>query len=308
MIEQPFEFVKAYVSLYRGAMSRRRSSRAPLTPAVPSEPQPVQTGIVELVPDPGSPRSFTLMIDGVPSSHIDLDDPTYLEFEYMLKMATVIDRTGEPGSPLDVVHLGAAGCSLARYVHATRPGSRQLAVEIDPVLAEKVRTWFELPRSPALRIRVGDAREVLESLPDASADLVIRDVFADARTPDHVQTVEFTEQVARVLRPGGRYLANCADRPPLRLARAEGATVASVFPAVALIAEPALLRGRRYGNIVIVGTHDKKVVTDPRLARAILSLPVPSRILHGSELTRLVGGAPPLRDPEGPPLEPPMAG
>lgn len=275
---------------------------------VPSEPQPVQTGIVELVPDPGSARSFTLLIDGVPSSHVDLDDPTYLEFEYMLAMAAVIDRTGEPGAPLDVVHLGAAGCSLARYVHATRPRSRQLAVEIDAVLAERVRTWFELPRSPALRIRVGDAREVLESLHDGSADLVIRDVFADARTPDHVQTLEFTREVARVLRPHGRYLANCADQPPLREARAEAATVASVFPAVAVVAEPALLRGRRYGNVVVVGARDSDAVRDPSLTRAIHTLPAPARILHGTELTTFVGGATPLRDPEGPPTSPPMAG
>lgn len=248
------------------------------------------------------------MIDGVPSSHVDLDDPTYLEFEYMLKMAAVIDRTGEPGAPLDVVHLGAAGCSLARYVHATRPGSRQIAVEIDAVLAEKVRTWFELPRSPALRIRVGDAREVLEALPDASADIVIRDVFADAVTPDHVQTVEFTQQVSRVLRPAGRYLANCADRPPLRLARAEAATVGAAFPAVAVIAEPALLRGRRYGNVVVVGTRSPDVVRDPALGRAILSLPAPARLLHGAELAQFTGRATPLRDPVGPPAQPPMAG
>src|SRR5690606_22484296 len=129
--------------------------------------------------------------------------------------------------------------SLARYVHATRPRSRQIAVEIDPLLAEHVRAWFELPRSPSLRIRVGDARTVLESMPTASADVVVRDVFADARTPEHVQTVEFTEQVDRVLRPGGVYLANCADRPPLTLARAEAATVREVFAHVAMAAEPA---------------------------------------------------------------------
>ena len=248
------------------------------------------------------------MIDGVPSSHVDLDDPEYLEFEYMQQMAAVIDRLAPPGEPLAVVHLGAAGCSLARYVHARRPGSRQIAAEIDPVLAQHVRTWFELPRSPALRIRVGDAREILESLPDASADVVVRDVFADAQTPAHVQTAQFTQQVTRVLRPGGTYLANVADRPPLALARAETATIASVLPVVGLVAEPALLRGRRYGNVVVAASSASEVVTGADLARAVRSLPAPSRILVGPELAQFVGKAPVLQDPTEPPLDPPMVG
>ena len=275
---------------------------------MPTEPVPTTTGLVELVPDPGAPRSFTLMIDGVPSSHVDLDDPEYLEFEYMQQMAAVIDRAAAPGEPLDVVHLGAAGCSLARYVHARRPGSRQLAAEIDAILAQHVRTWFELPRSPALRIRVGDARDVLSSLPDASADVVIRDVFADAHTPAHVQTAEFAAEAARVLRPDGTYLANGADRPPLTLARAEAATIASVFPVVAMIAEPAQLRGRRYGNIVFAASRSARTITGADLARAIRSLPAPSRLLHGPEVTAFAAGAPVLRDPTEPPLGPPMAG
>ena len=87
--------------------------------------------MVELHRDPGDPTGVTVVINGVPSSHLDLADPSRLEFEYMQQMAAVIDRLGEPGEPLRVIHLGAAGCTLARYVQATRPGSRQLAVELD---------------------------------------------------------------------------------------------------------------------------------------------------------------------------------
>jgi len=287
---------------------RKASSRPPLTSPLPSEPVPTTTGTVELVPDPSAPRAFTLMLDGVPSSHVDLDDPEHLEFEYMQQMAAVLDRLGEPRSALEVVHLGGAGCSMARYVHATRPRSRQVAVEIDELLAQHVRGWFELPRSPALRIRVGDARAVLASMPDASADVVIRDVFADAETPGHLVTAEFTSEVRRVLRAGGVYLANCADRPPLALARSEVATVREVFGVVVLTAEPAQLRGRRYGNLVIAASDSAEVLTGAGLARAIRSLPAPTRLLEGRELDELVGAAPVLRDPSEPPAPPPMAG
>ena len=255
---------------------------------------PIATGTAELRRERDDPDGVTLLVNGVPSSHLDLVDPTRLEFEYMQQMAAVVERL--PAGPLTAVHLGAAGCALARAVDAQRPGSRQLAVDIDAQLAELVRRWFDLPRSPALRIRVGDARRVLEGLPDSGADLVVRDAFAGDGTPAHLATAEFTREVARVLRPGGVYLANCADRPPLRLARAEAATVRSVLPCTAVIAEPGVLRGRRYGNLVVAGTDDPDLLASPALARALRTLPVPARILVEDDLSDFVGRAPVRHD------------
>lgn len=257
---------------------------------------PVSTGTVELHRDPGDPTGVTVMLNGVPSSHLDLIDPTRLEFEYMQQMATVIDRCGEPGAPLRVIHLGAAGCTMARYVQSVRPGSHQLAIELDAALVDLVRTWFDLPRAPLLKLRTGDARAELAGLPTASADVIIRDVFAGAVTPDHVTTVEFTRDVARVLRPGGIYLANCADRPPLDRARAELATLRAVFADVAATAEPGQLRGRRYGNLVLAGTSRPGLLASADLARAVRSLPAPTRLLHGKELTTFIGRTVPHLD------------
>ncbi len=254
------------------------------------------TGTVELVRSRDDPTGVTVVLNGVPSSHLDLADPTRLDFEYMQQMAVVLDRLRPPGEPVRAVHLGAAGCTLARYVDATRPGSHQLAVELDTSLAELVRTWFDLPRSPALRIRAGDARAELARRPDASADVVVRDVFAGATTPQHVRTVEFTRDVARVLTPGGVYLANCADRPPLEHARAEVATLRAVFADVAVVAEPAQLKGRRYGNLVLAGSDTPGLLGAADVARAIRSLPAPTRVLHGAELDAFVADARPLHD------------
>jgi spermidine synthase len=254
------------------------------------------TGTVELVRSRDDPTGVTVVLNGVASSHLDLADPTRLDFEYMQQMAVVLDRIRPPGDPVRAVHLGAAGCTLARYLDATRPGSRQLAVELDTSLAELVRTWFDLPRSPALRIRAGDARAELARRPDASADVVVRDVFAGATTPEHVRTVEFTRDVARVLTPGGVYLANCADRPPLGQARAEVATLRAVFADVAVVAEPAQLKGRRYGNLVLAGSDAPGLLGAADVARAIRSLPAPTRVLHGAELDAFVADARPLLD------------
>jgi len=274
---------------------RRPDVRA-LRDTWPRGPVEIATGTVEVVPDPDHAAGATLMVNGVPSSYLDLEDPGVLAFEYMQQMALVVDVL-RPGDPLDVVHLGAAGCALARALDWVRPGSRQVAVELDTSLPELVRTWFALPRSPALRIRAGDARAELARMPDASADVVVRDVFAGATTPAHVTTVEMVRDVARVLRPGGVYLVNCADGCALTRARSEAATLADVFADVAAVAEPSLLRGRGYGNVVLAASDDPDLLAVAGLARAVRSLPAPARLLRGDELRALVGAAPVLRDP-----------
>lgn len=263
----------------------------------PDGPVSIATGTAEVLRSPDDPDYVTLLVNGVPSSALDLADPGRLDFEYMQQMAAVLDHLPLPGGPLRATHLGAAGCTLARWAHARFRGSRQVAVDLDPVLVALVRDWFDLPRAPALRLRAGEARAELATLPDSGADAVLRDVFAGDRTPEHLTTAEFVRDVARVLRPGGVYLANCADRPPLTLARAEAATVATVFAHVAVIAEPAVLRGRRYGNNVVVGTDDPDLLAGAGLARDLRSLPVPARLLYGDELTEFAGRAPVLHDP-----------
>lgn len=293
----------------RDRSGRPASHRAPTraaarrTPAWPEGPVPIATGTAEVQTSPDDPDAVTLLVNGVPSSHLDLADPERLDFEYMQQMAAVLDHLPPADGPFRAVHLGAAGCAMACWAHSRFPGARQVAVDLDPVLVSLVREWFDLPRSPALRLRAGEARAELATLPGASADAVLRDVFAGDRTPPHVTTEEFVRDVARVLRPGGVYLANCADRPPLALARAEAATVATVFAHVGVVSEPALLRGRRYGNLLVVGTDDPDVLASAPLARALRSLPVPARLLAGDELRAFVGRTPPLRD-AAPEVEP----
>lgn len=285
-------------------MTRRRNRAAPCrrrgVGGLPEGPVPISTGFAELRRDPHAPSQVTVLVNGVPSSFNDIDDPRWLEFEYMQYMAAVVDRLTD--GPLTVVHLGAGACTFARWVDAVRPGSAQLAVDVDAELVRLAREWFDLPRSPALRLRVGEAREAVVAMAAQSVDVVIRDAFATDSTPAHLCTVEFAEEVARVLRPDGLYLANCADRPPLRLARAEAATLRKVFNDVAVVAEPAQVKGRRHGNVVLAAAH-RTTLDDPALARELRSLAVPARLLHGDDLEALVSGARPLYDATGPDSE-----
>ena len=266
--------------------------------------RPVDSGMAELLLDADRPGAWMLLVDDVPQSHVDLDDPEYLDFDYMRRLGHVADLAAPPGQPLRVLHLGAGGLTLARYVAATRPGSSQLAVESDAALVALVRRWLPL-NQPArrdggrtgagrVRIRVGDARAVLEQLPAASFDLVVADLFAGARTPAHLTSVEFAAAAARVLTPAGRYAVNVADGPPLAYARAQVATVGSVFAQVCLIAGPGVLRGRRFGNLVLAAAQDELPLAG--LARRAAGDPFPGRLVHGADLDRFAAGAKPVTD------------
>lgn len=138
-------------------MGRQRERRAaPGSGRGPAEGiYDIDTGTCELVKDRYLPDGWVLEVNGVPSSHIDLADPTLLEFEYMRWIAQLLESQRPRDERLRVLHLGGGACSMARYLAATYPNARQVVVEIDGRLAELVRDWFDLPRAPLLRIRVG---------------------------------------------------------------------------------------------------------------------------------------------------------
>src|SRR5690625_7037216 len=95
-------------------------------------------------------------------------------FEYMQQMQVVLESRYAPETPLNVVHLGGAGCALPRAMAELWPRSRHLVAEIDAKLAEYVRSWFDLPRAPRLRIRTSDAREALQSLRTGGGGAIIQ--------------------------------------------------------------------------------------------------------------------------------------
>ena len=100
-----------------------------------------------MLADLDRPGSWMLLVDGISQSHVDLDDPRHLDLEYMQRLGHLIDLAAPAGAPLRVLHLGAGGLTLARYAAATRPGSRQLAVEADAEVARLVRRRLPVGRA-----------------------------------------------------------------------------------------------------------------------------------------------------------------
>ena len=250
---------------------------------------PVAFGEAELLRDLDAPDAWLLSVDGVAQSYVDRADPTHLEFDYVRLMGDVVDVL--PDGPLSAVHLGGGGCTLARYVAATRPGSRQLVVEADGALADLVRTSFG---TAGFRLRVGDARTELPALRQGESDLVVADVFESAQQPVHVTTLEWLTAVRRLLRPGGAYVVNVADGKPLAFAKGQVATLLSAFPHVVLLADPSVLRGRRFANLVLAAS-DAPLPVEALVRRASRAAGR-ARVVTGQDLVQFTGGAAPVTD------------
>ncbi len=266
----------------------------------------VASGTAELRPDRDRRRGWTLLLDGTSQSHVDLDDPTHLEFEYIRRLGHVVDLAAPPRRPLRVLHLGGGAFTLARYVAATRPRSGQQVVELDEALVELVRRELPLDRSWRVRVRTGDARAVVGRFPDGAFDLVVLDVFAGARTPAHLASTEFLQGVADVMAPDATYAANLTDGGALAFARGQVATLQAVFPHTCLVADPAVLRGRRFGNLLLVGRRDPLPVD--RLAALAAGDRASGRLLHGPDLDRFRGDARPVADAGATASPPPPQG
>ena len=258
----------------------------------------LESGLQAVIrPDRFVPGAFELVVDGTPQSHVNLDDPTDLFFEYIVRMGHVIDQLGMPGQPITALHLGAGAFTIPRYVEATRPGSRQQVLELEPGLVDLVRAQLPLPKGASIRVRYGDARETLGKLPGGlrgSADLLVVDIFGGARIPAHVTSQEFYSLAAEYLTADGVMLVNVADGAGSVFARGQVATVASVLSDVAVLAEPQVLKGRRYGNFVIVGSRSPLPLD--WMPRLLAGGPHPAAVVHGRQLRDWMAGAPVVHD------------
>ena len=252
------------------------------------------------------PGAFELVVDGTPQSHVNLDDPSELFFEYIRRMGHVIDQLGMPGEPITALHLGAGALTIPRYIEATRPGSRQQVLELEPQLVELVRRELPLPRGASIRVRYGDARETLGKLPaglNGTVDVLVVDVFGGARIPAHVTSVEFYRECAQFLAPAGVLLVNVADGSGAAFARSQGATLDLVFEDLAVLAEPQVLRGRRFGNFVLVASRSPLPLE--WMPRLLARGPHPATLVHGRELRDWIAGAPVVTDQTALPSPPP---
>jgi SAM-dependent methyltransferase len=249
-----------------------------------------------VVADPARPSGRTLILDTLHHSYVDLKNPAYLDFAYTRRFADVLAQQ-RPGA-LDVLHLGGGGFSIPRHLAAVRPGSHSTVLEVDPQIPVIGRERLGLVTGPELVVKVGDARTAITGQPAGAYDVVVGDAFGSLAVPWHLTTTEMVQQVRRVLRPGGVYLLNVIDYPPLAFARAETATLLKAFDDVALMALPPALAGKDGGNLVLVAS-DRPIPVAALLSRAG-ARGEPSSVIGRAEVERFAGQAQVLIDNDAP--------
>jgi spermidine synthase len=256
----------------------------------------VQFGTAQLVPDLRRPGGWTLLLEEVQQSYVDMNDPTYLDFEYTRIIGTIVDTAAPAGEPLRVLHLGGGAFTLPRYVAATRPGAEQVVVERDARLVAFVERVLPLPAGADIRVDIGDARQTTTRIADERFDLVIGDLYHAAQMQQDAADRAFAAEVARVLRPDGIYAVNVADLAPLTLSRSQAATLRTSFPDLCMLVRPELLRGRRYGNVVLAAAKRPGRLPIARLAAAGARDRRPYRAISATALRTLLDG---IETPQG---------
>jgi hypothetical protein len=94
-------------------------------------------------------------------------------------------------------------------------------------------------------------------------------------------------------------LANIADGPPVTYTRRLVATIRAQLPQQLVIAEPAVLKGRRYGNVVIAASRAGLPVAP--VQRASARAPFPRTVTIGfGDAAKPLTDADPMRSPQPP--------
>lgn len=266
----------------------------------------IDSGTAEIRPDPFTPGAWILLINGVQSSQIIPDEPQRLGFEYMRWIAIALGFRYPQDARLRFLHLGGGGATLARWGADRYPNSRHTTVEYDAKLTQLARDNFGLPRAPVVKMRVGEAGQVLSETKPDSWDVIIRDVFVEAApgkhmTPEHLTGLEAAETAARAVGTDGAYIINYGGPPNLNPARADAAALAQAFKHVTLISDATMFKGRRRGNIVMVGTQTPLAIEElggmDALTAALRAEPLPAQAKFGADATNFIAGTPPSLAP-----------
>jgi spermidine synthase len=264
-------------------MARRRSGPEILA----------QAGDLLVQRDADRPTGRLLRQGDMDASYVDLADPRHLEFDYLRRMRDVVEAL----RARRIVHVGGAGCALARSLAAsdrTRT-RRQHVVEVDPEVVALAREHLGLRKAPGLKIKVADGRAWLAGREDASVDALLVDAFVGARVPRHLATVAALADAARVVAPRGALAINVVDAPPMDDVRAIAAGLRETFATVAALGGGPVLRARRQGNVVLVAGHGPLPLERLRV-RAAADGASPAALASPEELALLCRATPAWRD------------
>jgi spermidine synthase len=233
-----------------------------------------------------------LILDHLVHSYNSLEDPNYLQYGYIKVYAEIADMLAQrqPDRSLRMLYIGGGGYTLARHIEATYPNARQEIMEIDPGVTQTVYEQLGVdPATTNITTYNVDGRLMANQLAARESgqyDLIIGDAFNDLSIPYHLTTREFDQEIKRLLKPGGFYLALVIDKMVGgKFIPAYTDTVLQVWPAVQVLADGDTWSSAAPSTYVVAAGDE--AVAPERLSRARGQGPnasIATRIMPGDQM------------------------
>ncbi|HVH73973.1 MAG TPA: fused MFS/spermidine synthase [Stellaceae bacterium] len=151
-------------------------------------------------------------------------DPTDLPARYTQMMTAAL---AYPEKPLAILEIGLGGGRTASYLHHYLPEAQITSVELDPVVFELAKKYFNVKAGGTFKVVAKDGRLFLADS-KAKYDIILIDAYRAPFVPFHLLTREFYEIVRDHLTDGGVVAQNV--EPSTMLFDAAVKTIHAVFP------------------------------------------------------------------------------
>ena len=136
-----------------------------------------------------------------------IDDPDRLVFDYT--RMTFAGLLLQP-KPERILIIGLGGGSIPLTFSDLFPNSRIDIVEIDEAVVDVAKEFFLFRETENMEVFVDDGRPFIKraGIRNETYDYIVLDAFSGDYIPEHMLTLEFLEEVKRILSPTGVLVAN----------------------------------------------------------------------------------------------------
>ena len=154
----------------------------------------------------------SLVLDHLVHSYTDLQDPFYIEYEYIRMYEEMVRWQAKKRTSLKVLFMGGGGYTFPRFIEAKYPKAKIHVVEIDPEITRVAKKYLGISDHTQIRSFNEDGRWfVMNCKEKGTYDFIFGDAFNDLSIPYHLTTKEFAVQLKNLLKPDGLLLANVID-------------------------------------------------------------------------------------------------
>jgi len=121
--------------------------------------------------------------------------------QYMIASAPLVDK------PKRILVVGLGGACIQRYLHNLLSNTIIETAELDPVVLDVAKKYFNLTEDDRQKVHIGDGRAYIEQSKD-KYDIIMLDAFSATSIPYMLATQEFLKSVKGHLAAGGIVCAN----------------------------------------------------------------------------------------------------